>query len=92
MKDDNNPMQSARAAPRCCARSKCTGQPYRAPAVRGWRVCQLHGAGGGHRSGRDHPSWRHGMRAWEWLDERHMLNELVREAHDISMILAWPKP
>ena len=32
------------------------------------------------------------MRAKEWIDERRMLNELVREAREISMILAHPKP
>jgi hypothetical protein len=69
-KHDINPMQSAHAAPRCCARSKRSGNPCRAPAVRGWRVCRMHGAGGGHRPGRSHPSWKHGMRAREWLDER----------------------
>jgi hypothetical protein len=32
------------------------------------------------------------MRAKEWIDERRMLNELVREAREISMILAQHKP
>ncbi|MFT4795485.1 MAG: hypothetical protein ACJAVR_003791 [Paracoccaceae bacterium] len=31
------------------------------------------------------------MRAQEWLDERRMLNELVREAREIQLILAEPK-
>jgi hypothetical protein len=34
-----DPMHKAHAAPRCKARSKRTGQPCRAPAVRGWKVC-----------------------------------------------------
>jgi hypothetical protein len=92
MKGDDNPMQSAHAAPRCCAKSKRTGQPCRAPAVRGWRVCRMHGAGGGHCSGRDHPSWKHGMRAKEWIDERRMLNELVREAREIANMLSNEPP
>jgi hypothetical protein len=25
-------------------RSKRTGQPFRSPAVRGWKVCRMHGA------------------------------------------------
>jgi hypothetical protein len=36
-----NPMQSAHDAPRCKAKSKRTGKPCRAPAVRGCRVCKV---------------------------------------------------
>ena len=43
----DNPMDKARAAPRCHARSKRTGLPCGAPAVSGWKVCRFHGAGGG---------------------------------------------
>ena len=53
---DANPMQSAHAAPRCTARSKRTGAPCGNPAVRGWRVCRMHGARGGHEAGQDHPA------------------------------------
>jgi hypothetical protein len=42
-----HPMQSAHDAARCGAKSKRTGKPCRAPAVRGCRVCRMHGAGGG---------------------------------------------
>src|SRR6185437_3112699 len=40
-------MDKAHDAPRCTARSKRSGQRCRAPAVRGWRVCRMHGARGG---------------------------------------------
>jgi len=40
----SDPMQMAHAAPRCTATSKRTGKPCRAPAVRGWQVCRMHGA------------------------------------------------
>jgi hypothetical protein len=36
-----NPMHKAQAAPRCTARSKRTGLPCRAPAVRGCAVCRM---------------------------------------------------
>ena len=87
MNDDDNPMSKAHAAPRCRATSKRTGQPCKGPAVKGWPVCRFHGAGGGHSSGRDHPSWQHGMRAREWIRERHMLNELVREAREFERLI-----
>ena len=77
-KRDENPMSAANAAPRCTARSKRTGERCGGPAVSGWSVCRFHGAGGGHPAGKDHPSWKHGMRSREWINERKLLNELVR--------------
>lgn len=70
------------AAPRCTAKSKRSGRPCQAPAVRGWSVCRMHGAGGGHAAGSGHPNWQHGLRSREWLDERRMLNELVRQSQE----------
>ena len=55
-----NPMQSAHAALRCRARSKRTGQPCRAPAVRGWEVCRMHGARGGAPEGKGNGAYRFG--------------------------------
>lgn len=87
MKVDANPMQRAHAAPRCTARSKRTGLPCRAPAVRGWKVCRMHGAGGGHKAGPQHPAWRHGMRSQAWIETMAEINELVREAREIERML-----
>ena len=56
----NEPMQSAHAAPRCGAKSKRTGKPCRAPAVRGYRVCRMHAAGGGGPTGRANGNDRRG--------------------------------
>ena len=87
MEADDNPMSKAHAATRCAAHSKRTGERCNGPAVTGWRVCRFHGAGGGHPSGKDHPSWKHGMRAYEWINERRMLNELIREAREIERLI-----
>ena len=87
MNDGDNPMSKAHAAPRCTATSKRTGERCKGPAVRGWRVCRFHGAGGGHSPGTDHPAWRHGMRAREWIEARAEINELVREAREIERML-----
>ena len=57
-------MECAHNAPRCKATSKRTGRPCRAPAVRGWGVCRMHGAGGGGPSGRANGNYRHGGRMW----------------------------
>jgi hypothetical protein len=87
MKHDNNPMSAANAAPRCSAKSKRTGERCKGPAVTGWRVCRFHGAGGGHPPGKDHPSWRHGMRSQEWIEARREINDLVRETREIERML-----
>ena len=80
MKRDANPMQSAHAAPRCRARSKRTGLPCGAPAVRGQAVCRMHGAGGGHGLGRANPSWRHGLRSRDEAALRQGVAHLLARA------------
>ena len=57
-----NPMQSAHDAPRCKAKSKRSGKPCGAPAVRGCRVCRMHGARGGAPTGKDNGNYRCGTR------------------------------
>jgi hypothetical protein len=64
----NNPMHKAHAASRCTAKSKRTGQRCRAPAVRGWRVCRMHGARGGAPEGKRNGNYRHGARTKATLD------------------------
>jgi hypothetical protein len=75
-KDANNesPVQRLRAARRCCAKAKSTGTRCKAPAVRGWRVCRVHGARGGHKPGRTHPQWKHGGRSQETTNIRKASN------------------
>ena len=76
MEADDNPLSKAHADPRCAATSKRTGVMCKGPAVRGWRVCRFHGAGGGHSGGMGHPSYQHGLRTREWIDTRRSINEL----------------
>jgi hypothetical protein len=81
MKSDVNPLhptQRLQNAPRCTAKSKRTGLPCRSPAVRGWRVCRMHGAGGGAGSGKEHPNYRHGVRSRDAMALRAAVNNLVR--------------
>ena len=77
MKSDANPMHKAHAAPRCTARSKRSAHPCKAPAVRGWRVCRMHGAGGGHGADKANPAYRHGLRTREWVEIRKEIGELM---------------
>lgn len=86
-KTDADPLHAANAAPRCTAKSKRTGQPCRAPAVRGWTVCRMHGARGGARTGPDNPSWKHGGRSADAVALRKIANALGREARKLAAVL-----
>ena len=55
-----HPAQRLQYAQRCSANSKRSGQPCQAPAVNGWTVCRMHGAGGGAPTGKGNGNWRHG--------------------------------
>jgi hypothetical protein len=73
-----NPMQKAHAAPRCTAMSKRTKERCRAPAVRGYRVCRMHGARGGAPAGRRNGNFRHGARTKETMAAVRHVNALAR--------------
>ena len=49
MKIDANPIDTVhrlKNAPRCHAKAKHTGERRKCPAVQGWSVCRVDGAGG----------------------------------------------
>jgi hypothetical protein len=81
VKSDAYPMH---CAPRCTAKSKRSGNPCQAPAVRGWTVCRMHGARGGAKSGAAHPNWQHGGRSGESVELRKLVNMLGRESRKLS--------
>lgn len=73
-----SPTQRLRNAPRCQATAKGTAKRCKCTAVRGWRVCQVHGDGGGHRPGPSHPRWVHGGRSRDVTEARLLANLLAR--------------
>lgn len=80
METDVNPMdptQRLRHARRCSARSKRSGKPCQAPAVHGWAVCRMHGAGGGAPSGKANGNWKDGRRSLETLAIRRFVADLA---------------
>jgi hypothetical protein len=84
MKSDINPLhptQRLQNAQRCTAKSKRTGLPCRSPAVRGWRVCRMHGAGGGQKAGPAHSQYQHGGYCRDALEMRRLVTALTRNTH-----------
>jgi len=78
----DNPMQSAHDALRCRAKSKRTGLPCRSPAVNGYRVCRMHGAGGGAPEGKRNGNFRHGGRTKNATAASRYINGLARLLRD----------
>lgn len=56
----HSPADRLNAAPRCHATSKRSGFQCQAPAVRGKKVCRMHGARAGAPSGERNGNYRHG--------------------------------
>ena len=65
-------------SPRCSARSKRTGERFRAPAMTGWAVCRFHGAGGGGPKGKRNGNYKHGLFTAENTQARRTISTLVR--------------
>ncbi len=75
-------VQRMKAALRCSAMSKRSRQPCRAPAVRGWKVCRFHGAGGGAPKGKANGAWRHGRYTDGLKVVRRQCASLLRRARE----------
>lgn len=83
-KSRNNPMRlPMHLACRCRARSKRSGLQCQAPAVRGYEVCRMHGAGGGAPKGNKN-ALRHGLFAGEAIATRRGVAELTKQARTLA--------
>lgn len=83
MKTPANPMHRAHAAPRCTAKSKRSQLRCKAPAVRGKRVCRMHGARAGAPIGVLHGSYRHGLRTHSADASRLDIRQLLQDARSM---------
>lgn len=68
------------AALQCRATSKRTKQRCKGPAVKGWRVCKFHGAGGGAPRGERHGAYKNGKFTIAARAERAALRKLLKVA------------
>ena len=57
-------------------RSKRTGQPFGSPAVRGWKVCRMHGVRGDAPEGKRNGNYRHGGRTKEIIEVWKLIKSL----------------
>ena len=64
-------------APRCQAKSKRSGKQCGSPAVKGKRVCRMHGATGGAPTGNCNAR-KHGYYSEEAISERRVLRALLK--------------
>ena len=58
------------------------GKPCQAPAVKGWAVCRMHGAGGGAPKGNKN-ALRHGLYAAEAVAMRQAIRALLRDSREL---------
>lgn len=82
---EKNNVNLMNLAPRCSARAKHSGCQCRSPAVKGWAVCRMHGAGGGAPEGKQNGNYRHGgrtKRAMEALAAVQAMAQLCRQTLD----------
>ena len=82
MKSGDNPLGAAHTSPRCTAKSKRTGNRCNGPAVTGWKVCRMHGAGGGAPCGPRHGMWKHGVRSNAVIEFQRMTVGIARLAKE----------
>jgi hypothetical protein len=66
------------AAPRCGAKTKRSGERCRGPAIRGKRVCRMHGAGGGAPKGQRNGNYKNGASTKEAIALVRDLSMLAR--------------
>jgi len=80
MKTSINPMQRAK---RCTANSKRSGKTCTAPAVAGYNVCRMHGAGGGAPGGVRNGNFRTGYWTKEAIEMRRTIAKLIRCSQEL---------
>jgi hypothetical protein len=79
----DNRINLMNLAPRCRAHSKRSGLSCKAPAVKGWKVCHKHGAGGGAPTGKRNGNYRHGVNTQGLLEALAEVRLLAKQARTL---------
>jgi len=86
---NGNPPCDLRLLPRCQAKAKSTGKRCGNPAMKGKRVCYLHGGkstGPKTKEGLERSrkaNWKHGHYSMEATTRRKYVNELIRKSKEL---------
>jgi hypothetical protein len=78
------PVNHLQQAPRCTAKSKRSGEQCQAPAVRGKKVCRMHGAFAGAPKGQANGRWKHGIYSREFEEMATTVSGLLGRWKDVS--------
>jgi hypothetical protein len=82
-----NLMDKAHAAPRCAAKSKRSGNQCKAPAIRGKRVCRMHGGKSpGAPCGKLHGRYVDGRETQQAKAARKEVRDLIRMARQLAAL------
>jgi hypothetical protein len=82
-----NLMDKAHAAPRCAAKSKRSGLQCQAPAMRGKRVCRIHGGKSpGAPCGHLHGRYVHGRQTRDAQNAQKEVRDLIRTARQLAAL------
>lgn len=80
--EQNTRLSNIALAKRCRAHSKRSGNQCKSPAVKGWNVCRMHGAGGGAPKG-NRNAWKHGRYSAAAIQERRELRAAVSAIREL---------
>lgn len=75
---DENSVNLMNLAPRCNATAKRTRFKCQSPAVKGWSVCRMHGAGGGAQTGTQNGNYCHGGRTKRAMEASATVQAILR--------------
>ena len=86
-----HPVWRLNLAPRCGAHSRRSGQPCRAPAVKGRARCRMHGgASPGAPKGETNGRYRNGRYTAESIALRREIGDMLREAREqLAFVQEW---
>lgn len=82
LKNGNKPID-LRTLPKCRAKAKSTGNRCRNPAMKGKRVCYIHGGRSNGPPLGNQNSLKHGFYKAESIEYRRMTYELLRKSKDL---------
>jgi len=82
LKNNNTPCD-LRSLPRCQATAKSTGERCKNPAMKGKRVCRIHGGKSPGAPKGNKNALKHGFYTAEWIARRRATREILRQSRAI---------